>query len=167
MWELVSSMLKDPELLRRGLTRLIEQEKRSGSRGDPEEEARSWLERLPTIERKRSGFQEIAAEGLMSLSELRERMARLDEEREAAEGALEALRVRRGRLEALERDAEALLSSYSGMVSKELDELSPEEHQRVYKMMRLHVSAHTDGRTEVSGLVLPDGEGFCMEDATS
>jgi site-specific DNA recombinase len=167
VWEFVSSLLKNPDLLRRGLTRLIEQEKRSGSRGDPEEEARSWLERLSTIERKRSGFQEIAAEGLMSLSELRERMARLDEEREAAEGALEALRVRRGRLEALERDAEALLSSYSGMVSKDLDELSPEEHQRVYKMIRLHVSARTDGSTEVSGLVLPDTGGFCMEDATS
>jgi hypothetical protein len=75
--------------------------------------------------------------------------------------------VRRGRLEALKRDAEALLISYSGMVPKELDELSPEERQRVYKMMRLHVSARSDGSTQVSGLVLPDGEGFCVENATS
>ena len=103
----------------------------------------------------------------MSLSDLKEKLARLDEERKAAQGELEALRARRGRLEALERDAEALLSAYVGKVPKELDRLWPEERQRFYKMMRLHVSAHTVGRTEVSGLVLQDGEDFCVEHTTS
>jgi site-specific DNA recombinase len=97
MWSFVSSLLKDPELLRRGLTRLIENE-RSSLRGDPDKEARAWLERLSTLERKRRGFQEIAAEGLMGLPELKERLAELDEEREAAEAALEALKLKRGRL---------------------------------------------------------------------
>ena len=49
----------------------------------------------------------------------------------------------------------------------ELDRLWPDERQRVYKMMRLHVSAHTDSPTKVSGLVLRDGEVFCVEDNTS
>jgi hypothetical protein len=84
VWAFVSSLLKDPELLRQGLTRLIDDEKRS-LRGDPEKEALVWLERLSALERKRRGFQEIAAEGLMGLSELKERLAELDVERKTAE----------------------------------------------------------------------------------
>ena len=154
VWEFVSSLLKDPELLRRGLNRLIEQEK-SGSREDPEKEARAWLERLSVIERKRSGFQEITAEGLMSLPQLKERLAQLDEEREIAEEALDALKLQRSKLEALERDAEALLTSYAGMIPERLDELHPEERQRIYKMLRLKVSIYADGCTKLSGVLVP------------
>jgi hypothetical protein len=74
VWHFVSSLLKTPELLQRGLRRLIENEK-SSLRGDPEKEVNAWLERLSTLERKRRGFHEIAAEGLMGLSELKERLA--------------------------------------------------------------------------------------------
>jgi site-specific DNA recombinase len=157
VWSFASSLLKDPELLRRGLTRLIESE-RSSLRGDPDREARAWLERLSTLERKRRGFQEITAEGLMGLSELKERLAELDEEREVAEEALEALKLKRGRLEALERDAEDLLASYAGMVPEGLDALSPEERQRVYKMLHLKVYTYADGGTELEGIfTLRDG----------
>ncbi|HKZ26860.1 MAG TPA: hypothetical protein VJ086_03080 [Rubrobacteraceae bacterium] len=62
----------------------------------------------------------------MSLSELKDKLTQLNEEREAAEEALEALKLQRDRFEALERDAEALLTSYAGMVPEKLGDLSPE-----------------------------------------
>jgi hypothetical protein len=46
----------------------------------------------------------------MSLSELKDKLTQLNEEREAAEEALEALKLQRDRFEALERDDEALLT---------------------------------------------------------
>ena len=112
----------------------------------------AWLERLSTLERKRRGFHEIAAEGLMGLSELKERLAELDEEREAAEEALEALKLKRSRLEALEQDAETLLTSYANMVPERMDALSPEERQHVYKMMHLKVYTYAGGGTELDGI---------------
>lgn len=165
VWEFVSSLLKDPAVLSRGLRRLIEQEK-SSLRGDPEKEAKAWLEKLSAIERKRSGFQEMAAEGLMSLSELKDKLTQLNEEREAAEEALEALKLQRDRFEALERDAEALLTSYAGMVPEKLGDLYPEERQRVYRMLRLKVSVCVDGGTKISGVLVPK-ENFYVENITS
>jgi hypothetical protein len=147
------------------LNRLIEQEK-SGSHGDPEKEARAWLETLSTIERKRSGFQEITAEGLMSLPELKERLAQLDEEREIAEEALDTLKLQRSRIETLERDAEALLTSYADKMPERLDELYPAERQRIYKMLRLKASLYADGGTKLSGVLVPK-ECFYAGDITS
>jgi site-specific DNA recombinase len=165
VWVFVSSLLKDPVLLRQGLTRLIEDEKRS-LRSDPEKETAAWLERLSTLERKRRGFQEIAAEGLMGLSELKERLAELDEERETAEEALEALKLKRSRLEALEQDAETLLTSYASTVPEGLDALSPNERQRVYKMMRLKIYTYAGGGTELDGTFIL-GDAFYVGNGSS
>ncbi len=165
VWGFASSLLKDPQLLCRGLHQLIEQEK-SASYGDPEKEARAWLERLSVIERKRSGFQEIAAERLMSISELKQRLVQLDKEREIAEEALETLKLRHSRLEALKQDAETLLSSYAGMVTETLEELPSEKRQRVYKLMRLKVSVCADGSIKINGVFLLQ-RGFYIENITS
>jgi hypothetical protein len=118
------------------------------------------------LERKRRGFQDIAAEGLMDLSELKVRLAELDEEREGAEEALEALKLKRGKLEALERDAETLLASYADMVPEGLDALSAEERQRVYKMMRLKIYTYANGGTELNG-TFSIGDKFYGENGSS
>jgi hypothetical protein len=64
VWQFVSGLIKDPEQLRSDLEEVIEQERRH-MRGDPEREARAWLDKLAEVERKRSGFQDMAAEGLI------------------------------------------------------------------------------------------------------
>jgi hypothetical protein len=71
-----------------------------------------------------------------------------------------------GRLEALERDADALLASYAGMVPEALDALSPEERQRVYKMMHLKVHTYADGSIALDG-VFASGGGFYAENGSS
>jgi site-specific DNA recombinase len=64
VWDLVSGLLSDPERLRTGLDAMIEEE-RGALRGDPEGEARMWSDRLAALDRKRSGYLDLAAEVIM------------------------------------------------------------------------------------------------------
>jgi site-specific DNA recombinase len=162
VWAFVSGLLKDPERLREGLERMMEEEK-TGTRGDPERETNAWLEKLAEAERKRSGFQDMAAEGLITLDELRAKLAVLEEDREFARRELEALEGRRARLLELERDKDELLAHYASMVPEALDDLAPEERHRVYKLLKLRVGLQPDGILEVSG-VLGEAPSDCKTD---
>jgi flagellar motility protein MotE (MotC chaperone) len=124
---------------------------REGMRGDPEQETRVWLEKLSEVDRKRSRFQDQAAEGLMTLDELRAKLADLEETRATIERELKVLQGRQEHLESLERDKDALLKSYAKMAPEALDSLSGEERHQLYKMLRLKVAANFDGTLEVSG----------------
>jgi site-specific DNA recombinase len=150
VWAFVSNLLKSPELLQAGLEKLIEDE-RKASRGNPAREMEVWTKKLSEAERKRSAYQDQQAEGLITLDELRTKLAALEETREVARRELAALKERWERIEDLERDADALLEHYASMVPEALDELTPEERHRVYKMLRLGVIMYADGLVEISG----------------
>jgi site-specific DNA recombinase len=152
VWDLVSELLTDPERLRAGLDAMVEQE-RSGSRGNPDHEARVWLERLAEADRMRAGYQELAAKGLMTFEELGARLEELETTRRTASDELEAIRRRAERLEGLEHDRDALMEFYAGALPEELERLKPEERRRVYEMLRLEVSARPDGTLEVHGIL--------------
>jgi hypothetical protein len=89
VWDLVSELLTDPERLRVGLDAMVEQE-RSGVRGDPDDEARVWLERLAEADHMRAGYQELAAKGLMTIEELSARLEELEATRRTAADELES-----------------------------------------------------------------------------
>jgi hypothetical protein len=57
------------------------------------------------------------------------------------------------RLRDLERDKDALLDHYAGLLLETLDGLAPEERNHVYKMLRLRVNMHPDRILEVSGVL--------------
>ncbi len=90
VWSFVSSLLKKKDLLREGLEQMIENE-RDGACRDPEREAKAWLDKLTEADRKRSGFQDMAAEGLITFDELRTKLADLEETHEAVQQKLAAL----------------------------------------------------------------------------
>jgi site-specific DNA recombinase len=150
VWEFVSGLLKDPERVREGVDAMIEQE-RMVLRSDPEGEAKLWHNKLAEADRKRSNFQEIAAEGLITLDELRAKLAALEETRETAQRELETLSRRREKIEELEHDRDTLLESYTGLVPEALDTLASEERHRIYKMLRLQVILCPDAPPVVSG----------------
>jgi multidrug resistance efflux pump len=152
VWDLVSGLLKDPERLEAGLEELMEHE-RALMRGDPDQEAKTWLEKLAEVDQERRGYLRLAAKGHMTDDELDEVLADLDDTREAAEQELQAIQARREVIEQLERDKEALLESYARMVPEELDRLAPENRHHVYKMLRLRVEASSDGSLDVSGVL--------------
>jgi len=152
VWEIVSGLLREPERLRAGLDELIEAE-RAGMRGDPEAEAAAWLGRLAALDSKRSRYQDMAAEGHITFDELGAKLRELEEGRKTAERELDALKVRRTRLEDLERDKASLLNRYAEMVPEALDGLTGEERRQVYTMLRLRVWVRPDGSIEVEGVV--------------
>jgi len=150
VWNLVSGLMSDPEQLRLDLEQMIQLE-RGAVRGDPEREAKAWLDKLSEADRKRSGFQDMAAEGLVTLDELRTKLAALEEARETAQRELEILARRRERAEDLERDKEMVLEHYAAMAPGVLDNLAPEERQRFYMLLRLRVIVEIDGDLRLSG----------------
>ena len=157
VWKHVSDRMKDPAALREDLERMVELERRDMG-GDPAREVRAWLEKLGEADRMRSGYQDLAAKGLMTFDELGEKLKAIDETRAAARRELDALKDRSERVERLERDKEALLASYEAVTPEALDSLTPEERNTFYKMLRLRVLAHPDRNIEVSQGAL--GVGF-------
>jgi hypothetical protein len=155
VWDLISRLLKHPERLRRGLDEMIEQE-RAGMRGNPDQEAASWMEKLSEVEQERRGYLRLAAKGHMTDEELDEALAELEETRTTAEDELAAIRGRKEILEELERDRDALLESYAQMTPEALDALTPEERRQVYGMLRLKVEVYADGRMEARGVLSED-----------
>jgi site-specific DNA recombinase len=164
VWEFVSGYLKDPEQLRSDLERMIELE-REGLRGDPDQEAKVWLRKLAEVDQKRSGCQDMAAEGLIAFDELRTKLAALEETRQTAQRELTALEGRRERIEQMERDRDTLLKQYEAVTSDALDTLTPEERQEFYKILKLRVTVDVDGTLEVTGAFF-EGAGFCLSHST-
>jgi hypothetical protein len=144
VWRFVHGILTDPDRLRRGLDAMIE-EKRKALGGEPDKEARVWLDKIAEVDRQRARAQNLAIEGLLSPDELRAKLATLEETREIARGELEALSSRREEVEELERDRDALLEQYAEMVPEGLDAYSPEDRRWAYKVIRLNVFADSNG----------------------
>ena len=153
VWEFVCNLLTDPKRLRAGLTRVIEEE-RTALRGDPDKEAKTWAAKIEQTDLKRSGFQDMAAEGLITLDELRSKLAALGRIRKTAEKELEALNMRRQKIEILEEDAHTLLASYTGLLPEALNNLDSQERHNIYKMLRLTVKAYPDKSLEASGALV-------------
>ena len=96
VWAFVSEMLGDPDRVRAGVRHLAEQE-RAVRRAhlDPDKEARLWVEKVSECARKRSAYQDQQAIGLMTLAELSEKLADLEETRRHVESELALLRAPR------------------------------------------------------------------------
>jgi site-specific DNA recombinase len=150
VWGLVSDLLVDPERIRSGMERLIEQE-RTTHVGDPEQEAEAWARKIAECDRRRCAYQDQQAAGLMTLEELGAKLKELESARTSAERELVALKDRRRRVEELEEDRDALLESLAGMLPKALDDITGEERSRIYQMLRLEVMPVPQGGYEVSG----------------
>ena len=150
VWAFVAGLLRDPERVRRGIERLVDEERTRGAR-NPEREAGEWAERIAACDRRRGAYQDQQAAGLMTLDELGSKLRELDNTRRAAERELASPKDRRMRAEGLENDQDALLlDSVAEMVPEALDGLTGEEKNRIYRMLRLEVAPRPEGY-DVSG----------------
>ncbi len=155
VWEEVSSLLKEPERLRVGIERYIEQE----HRGDPEREMRVWAKRLAEVDDKRSRYHDMAAEGLIDFDELRAKLDALESDRKTAARELEAVRDKAERLTSLKLKTDALIEAYSRKARLGLDFYTPQDKFDAYKALGAKLIAHPDGTREliVGVLCLPSG----------
>ena len=85
----------------------------------------AWLKKLDECAHKRTTSQDQQAAGLMTLDELSVKLSELEDARLLAERELAKLRGVREEIEALERDADALLASYEHATPDDLDALGP------------------------------------------
>jgi DNA repair exonuclease SbcCD ATPase subunit len=137
-----------------------EGERQGMSVGDPEQEAKTWRNKLAQADRRRSRFQDMAAEGHITFEELGEKLSGLEEIHNTAVEKLEAIRNRQEWIEEMERDRDTLLDTYARMVPEVLEELTPEERHQVYRMLRLRAAVRIGGTLEVSGM-FGEGSSFC------
>jgi hypothetical protein len=147
---LVCELLADPARVSARLEAMLHQE-RDAARGSPGLEVEARLRRLVETDRTRGRLQQMTAWGLMTLDELGAALEELELTRETLLRELEEARVRRGSIEALERDRDALLESCTGASQETLERLGPEERHRVYHLLRLGVLVGADGDLAVSG----------------
>ena len=123
VWAFVSNLLRDPETIRVGMERLIEEERTSQAQ-NPEHEAELWAQKVDDCAQRRSAYQDQHAAGLMSLEELGSKLRDLDNTCRIAERELAALKDHRRRVQDLEQDRDALLESMAEMVPEALDSLT-------------------------------------------
>ncbi len=135
--------------------------KRRERRGDPGKEAKLWADKLAETETKRSRYQEMAAENLITFEELRARLAELEETRKTAERELAALRDHEEYVLGLERDRDAMLDSLEAVAPEVLDSLTPEQRHQWYKMLKTTAAVNADGTLEISWVGASNGEVVC------
>lgn len=162
VWQAVRTALTDPDQLKVDLDRMIELE-RSVVRGDPDHEAKHWLEKLSDVDEERRGFLRLAARGRIADEELDEELVALEGTRRAASRELAALQSRKERIDALERDRDAVLENYAGRAPEALEVLTSEERHRLYKMLRLSVALRSYGSVEIAG-AFPESVDFLQTD---
>src|SRR5215218_8142350 len=166
VWELTSNLLTDPTRLRLAVSEMIEQESQA-LRSDPDHQARTLRQKLAEASRKRSRYQEMAAERLIDFDELRAKLSSLEEIRCTAQRELEALQSRKERLADLEYDRDALFKRYAGLVPEALDALDAEERHRLYRMLRMKVITRPEGDLEMSGVLTGNIGEFGERETTS
>jgi seryl-tRNA synthetase len=140
--------------------------KRSEARGDPQREAKAWLDKLAEIDRKRSGYIDLAADGIMDRDELHAKLAALEETRKTAQRELEALSRRQEEIEELERDRDALLEYYTDTPPEALESRTPEQRHHIYKMGRFEALAYAGGTIELTGPLVPNHTEICKTEPT-
>lgn len=155
VWEFVLGLLTRPETVLAGLDALIEQE-RARLRRDPLGEVRILADRIALLDRRRSGFLDLAADGYLERTELDARLKDLDKTRDAVERELQTSRARGERLAELQRVrndwAGGKLMWFRYMAGGDPRGATPEERVRVYRRLRLRVEAHGDGSLIASGV---------------
>jgi hypothetical protein len=146
VWEFVRGILLDPAELRSDLDRAIELEK-EGRYGDPEAEAKHWLEKFSEIDDERRGFLRLAAKDRIADQELE--LGALEETRRTAERELKDLRRHKERVDQMEQDRDAVFEHYASLAPEALDSRTPEERNHLYKMLRLKVWLAKSGDLEI------------------
>jgi site-specific DNA recombinase len=144
IWEFISDLLKNPEMIRAGMNALIERERAAKSR-EAGEEAAVWVKKLEECARLRSAYQDQQAAGFMTLEELGSKLKELEGTHKLAQAELVVLEMREERVKELKKDRDALLESWAGILPEALEGLTGEERNKIYRMLRLEVTPTPEG----------------------
>jgi site-specific DNA recombinase len=161
VWGFVSGALKDPTRLKRGLDKMVEQEKALISRG-PGDDRKMGLKKLSELEAQEERLLDLYLENKLEMDRYEKRFAQIKQSRSAVEEELARIEGRAARVDQLERDRNTVLNNYSRIVPEQLDALEPEERNPIYKMLDLTVLAQEDGSLELKWAL---GSDLCRDNA--
>ena len=154
MREAVAELLRNPQAIEEQIERRLERERNLDR--DPKEEATMWARRLTEIGAKRGRYQDQQAAGLLTLTELTEKLDHLEAERKTAQRELEIAQDRKGRIETLEHDVAIVLALYGAFAGVDLSLFPPEERRRIYTTLGLRAKAYRSGYVEIEITWAPD-----------
>lgn len=154
IWEVVRGMMLDPASVEEALAR---------GRRERKKRTRKAPDRLPAVmkalaerERRRDGFLELAADGLMPKPELVAKLGPLDAEISALRGEADAIAGAARREASDEAGARAALGEMGRLPAELLDEMTPDERRGVYAALQLRVWAKADGSFRLTWLAGAD-----------
>src|SRR5215210_3145849 len=102
-------------------------------------------------------------EGKPEVSRYESRVSQLKHSRKTVEEEVVRIRKRTAHIGRLEHDRDVLLSHYSRLAVDRLDQLEPEERNRIYRMLGLTGSTHEDNKLEAKWAF---AEGLCRDNVT-
>ena len=139
----MDDLLTDPKRITRELDEAITREE--ASHRAPDGAAAFWASRIGELARLRAKNQEMYRVGVMTLDELRGGMARLDEERAAAEEELARARDAGTRLVELRAHREAVLGMLGTGLALGLRWFPPPLRRHIYEALGLRATIHPGG----------------------
>jgi hypothetical protein len=126
------------------------------------------MNRMAEVDRKRTAYQDLVADGLMDKEELRARLEALSRQKEAAEEGLKTLEERRRKIRELHLSREKILTRYRDTVPEVLEVADGKQRRAVYNTLGVTVWA---ARTKDDPIKMVfnalGGEEVCRSDATS
>ena len=124
--------------------------------------------RIAEVDRKRSAYQDLVAEGLMEREELRAKLDALSHQKAAAEEGLNALEERRRKVRELQLSREKILARYRDAVPEALEEADGKQRRAVYNTLGVTVWA-AKAKEDPIKIVFSalGGEEVCRHDRTS
>ena len=147
----ILDLIRRPEIMLEHIQREIETRKNEAQ--DSAAQEAMWQEQLKKIERKRSGFQDMAAEGLITFAELRPKLDALVREGERAKEEIRALSEPHKAIQ----DLEIIPATIEQYVS-ELPEIIHENPERksahlkeIYRKLKVEVLARKSGELIITG----------------
>jgi site-specific DNA recombinase len=154
VWQAVFSIISDPDRLMCQWEEYIDRRRRQ-LRGDPQRDVRTLVERLEKLERRHSGYLDLAAEGIMGRDELRTKLAEVDEQRGELRKALREAEGSQKTVEGLEREGQ-MGAQLLQLVDIHLFCSGPEDRRRIYQALRLQASVDEYRTVSLSGIFSSD-----------
>jgi hypothetical protein len=156
VWQAIYDLLSDPQRIKRQWKAHVEREWRKLLRGYPDREAWNLAERLHKLERRSSGFIDLAADALISREDVRTKLADLDGQ---CKGSRQALREAKGRQQSI-KELEQQWHIYAQLV-EHFDRItylvaSDADRRRLYQALRLQVNVDEHCQVRHSGIFDPD-----------
>ncbi|MDQ3302828.1 MAG: recombinase zinc beta ribbon domain-containing protein [Actinomycetota bacterium] len=155
IWESTQGLLRHPERLQKAYEEEIERKKRSLLR-DPEKETRTLTEQLEKLERRESGYYDLAADGLMSRDALRGKLTEAERQRKELEDGLRSVRNQAQSIEELRRAMLTVFARFEELRSGELRYLNPEGRRKLYGSLDLRAEVCRDGTVTLAGIFPED-----------